>query len=91
MIAGTRGSVQLPTLNLFEFAGDRSWCSPLQRESLAAATVDPLARQLAHFCAVLRREAPPLVSADDALQTLRVTLAVAVAEAARSGQVAPLA
>jgi len=88
VVAGSQGSLQLPTLNLYHYEGDCSWWLPLQRESLAAELADPLQRQLAHFCAVLRGQAPPLVSADDALRTLRATLAVA--EAARTGQVVRL-
>lgn len=88
VIAGSQGSLQLPTLSLYQYEGECSWWRPLQRESLAADLADPLQRQLAHFCAVLRGQARPLVSAEDALQTLRVTLAVA--EAARTGQVVRL-
>ena len=43
--------------------------------------VDPLLRQLDHFCAVVRGEAAPRVSAADAARTLEVTLAVAQAAA----------
>ena len=39
--------------------------------------------QLAHFCAVIRGEAAPRVTARDGLANLRVT--EAIAEAARSG------
>ncbi|MDR1936399.1 MAG: gfo/Idh/MocA family oxidoreductase, partial [Candidatus Accumulibacter sp.] len=44
-----------------------------------------LAGQIAHFAAVIRGEAEPLVSARDGLQNLRVT--EAVVEAARTGSV----
>ncbi len=37
---------------------------------------NPLAEQIAHFAAVIRGEAEPLVSARDGLQNLRVTEAV---------------
>ncbi len=43
----------------------------------------PLQRQLDHFCAMIRREAEPLVTAQEALQNLRV--AAAIIEAATSG------
>lgn len=46
---------------------------------------DPLALQLEHFCAVVRGEASPLVNGRDAMQTLRVTLAIA--EAAQTGRI----
>ena len=37
---------------------------------------DPLIRQIAHFAAVIRGEAAPLVSGADGLQTLRVIEAI---------------
>ena len=52
---------------------------------------DPLKHQMAHFCAVVRGEAQPLVSARDGLANLRVT--EAIAEAARQrhdGRTSPL-
>lgn len=88
VIAGTQGSLQLPTMQVFEYLGQRSWSLPLARSSVPVTAVDPLARQLAHFCAVLRRETEPLVTAEDALHSLIATLAVA--EAARSGAVVEL-
>jgi predicted dehydrogenase len=63
--------------------GEASWWSPLTTEVLAGEVGDPLARQLAHFCAVIRGVEEPRVSAADAARTLRVTLAVA--ESARQG------
>lgn len=84
VIAGTRGSLQVPTLRQYRYDGPASWWAPLRRSVTALPEVDPLARQLDHFCAVLRREAAPLVTVRDAARTLAVTLAVA--EAARSGE-----
>jgi len=52
---------------------------------LLSARTDPLARQLEHFCAVIRGEAQPLVNGRDAAQTLRVTLAID--EATRTGRI----
>lgn len=88
VIAGTRGSLQVPTLRQYRYDGVASWWTPLQRSMTSLPDVDPLARQLEHFCAVLRREAEPLVTVRDAARTLAVTLAVA--EAARSGRRIPL-
>ena len=51
---------------------------------LAVDDVDPLARQLAHFCAVIRGEAAPLVGVRDGLQNLRIT--EAIGEAAATGR-----
>ncbi|MFL6663875.1 MAG: Gfo/Idh/MocA family protein [Rhizobacter sp.] len=83
VIAGERGSLGVPTMRLRTADGEASWWSPLATEVLATHADDPLARQLAHFCAVIRGVEEPRVSAADAARTLRVTLAVA--ESARRG------
>jgi len=89
VIAGTRGSLAIPTLRLKVFARDdeRSWWNPMQATTLPLDRADPLARQLAHFCAVIRGEAVPLVTVGDGLANLRVT--EAVAESARTGKIVP--
>jgi predicted dehydrogenase len=89
VLSGTQGSLMVPTQRVYHYDGERSWMAPLSLTTLARPAVDPLVRQLAHFCAVIRREAEPVVSAASACQTLRATLAVA--EAARSGQLIRLA
>jgi len=82
VVAGTQGSLSVPTFRLKTYAGERSWWKPFVEEQLDVRRDDPLERQLAHFCAVIRGEVQPLCTARDALQTLRVTLAVAQAAAA---------
>jgi predicted dehydrogenase len=84
VFAGTRGSLAFPTMRLKTYAGERSWWKPFATDVVAVERADPLARQLAHFCAVIRREATPLCGVDDGVATLRVTLAVV--DAARTGQ-----
>jgi predicted dehydrogenase len=84
VVAGERGSLQVPTLRLREYRGARSWWAPLSTQQLPLPAADPLVRQLAHFCAMIRGECAPLVSVEDATRTLAATLAIA--EAARSGQ-----
>jgi len=83
VIAGDRGSLQVPTLRLRRYTGEASWWEPLATEVIAVPEVDPLARQLDHFCAVVRGEQAPRVTARDAARTLAVTLAVAEAAASR--------
>lgn len=89
LISGDRGSLAVPTMQLRRYAGECSWFEPLELRQLPVEPADPLARQLAHFCAVIRRETPPRVTARDATESLRVTLAVA--QAARSGRPVTLA
>jgi predicted dehydrogenase len=87
LIAGTDGSLGIPTMRLRTYAGprDRSWSNPFETAVVEAPHANPLARQLEHFCAVIRGEAAPLVTVRDGLQNLRIT--EAIIEAARSGHV----
>ncbi len=84
LIAGVAGSIAVPTLRLKTYDGERSWWKPFRTRVVTVERTDPLSRQLAHFCTVVRGEAAPLVSVRDALQTLRVTLAID--ESARTRQ-----
>lgn len=87
VLVGTRGSLSVPTMRLkvYDRDADRSWWKPFRTAVADVDRADPLDRQLAHFCAVIRGDAAPLVSARDGLQNLRVT--EAIAEAARTGTV----
>jgi len=85
VIVGTDGSLAVPTMRLRTYASkeDRSWWKPFRTGVVPIDRADPLARQLAHFCAVIRGETAPRVTARDGLANLRVT--EAIAEAARTG------
>ncbi len=87
LLAGTQGSLAVPTMRLKTYGPGRprSWFEPFDRAVAAVERADPLERQLAHFAAVIRGEAAPLVSARDGLQNLRIV--EAIAEAARTGAV----
>jgi predicted dehydrogenase len=85
VVVGTGGSLSVPTMRLKTYAKkeDRSWWKAFRTEVAAVDRADPLERQLAHFCAVIRGEVKPRVSVQDGLTNLRVT--EAIAEAARNG------
>jgi len=85
VLAGTTGSLAIPTMRLKVFPGTRSWYEPFETSTLDIDRTDPLANQVEHFAAVIRGEAQPLVSGRDGLDTLRVT--EAVTEAARTGRI----
>lgn len=91
VISGTRGSLSVPTMRLKHYPADEpgSWFKPFVSEALVLQRADPLQRQLAHFCAVLRGEAAPLVSVRDGLQNLRVV--EAIGQAARLGNTVQVA
>ena len=85
VIAGTNGSLSVPTMRLKTYPRpeDRSWWKPFEVGAVAMVRDDPLKHQLEHFGAVIRGEADPLVSAREGLANLRVTEAIVAA--ARSG------
>ncbi len=86
LVVGTMGSLAVPTMRLARYPDEagRSWHKPLRHEVVPLASADPLERQIAHFCDVIRGAAKPLVSARDGLANLRVV--DAIVEAARSGR-----
>ena len=75
-IAGTRGSLAIPTMKLWTQEGPRSWTEAVVKSQIEFTPADPLARQLDHFLDVIEGRAAPLVTARDALRTLAATLAV---------------
>lgn len=85
VIVGSDGSLAVPTMRLktYRRKEDRSWWKPFRSDVIAIDRADPLERQLAHFCAVIRGEDKPRVTARDGLANLRVTEAIAAA--ARTG------
>jgi predicted dehydrogenase len=83
-IAGTTGSLSVPTMRLRIFPGKRSWYEPFENSTVPLDRTDPLANQIAHFAAVIRGEAEPICSGRDGLKTLQVV--DAVVESARTGQ-----
>jgi predicted dehydrogenase len=82
-IAGTSGSLSVPTMRLRTYPGPRSWWEPFTSTTVALEHSDPLANQIAHFADVIRGAAALICSGRDGLDTLRVV--EAVLEAARTG------
>jgi predicted dehydrogenase len=85
VIAGTNGSLAIPTMRLKTYPRDedRSWWKPFEVGVVGLVREDPLRHQMEHFGAVVRGEVEPLVSARDGLTNLRVTQAIVAA--AKSG------
>lgn len=84
-VAGTRGSLSIPSMRIRRCAehGSASWWEPLEQEKLVLDSIDPLVSQLGHFVQVVRGQASPRVSVFDGLINLRVV--EAIAEAADTG------
>jgi len=74
---GTEGSLDFPNLTLWKSSDNKSdWSSELVATALVTSFEDAYVKQLSHFCEVIRGEQLPLISAFDATETLRATLAV---------------
>ncbi len=55
VVAGTKGSLPVPTMRLKTCSGPASWWEPFDTSVVEVERADPLARQLVeHFCAVVR-------------------------------------
>ena len=91
VISGKHGSLSVPTMRLKRYGhgANRSWFEPFEASVAKVQLRDPLVQQLAHFCAVIRGEAQPLVSVRDGLRNLMIV--EAVAEAARTGLIVRVA
>jgi predicted dehydrogenase len=83
-IAGTTGSLSVPTMHIKVFPRTRSWWEPFDISTAELERSDPLANQIEHFAAVIRGEAEPICSGRDGLKTMQVL--DAVVESARTGQ-----
>ncbi|MDE1996505.1 MAG: Gfo/Idh/MocA family oxidoreductase, partial [Rhizobiaceae bacterium] len=76
LIGGTKGSLSIPQLSAWTNGPAPTWLEPLAETRLQYASGDPLELQLRHFCDVIARKAPPLVSAEEGLASLRITEAI---------------
>src|SRR4051812_44745661 len=83
-LAGTTGSLSLPSMRLKVFPGARSWYEPFEASTTPVRPADPLGNQIAHSAEVTRGRAQPLCSGRDGLGALRVV--EAIRHAARTGR-----
>lgn len=83
-IGGTRASLSVPELEVWQDKDKRNWTEPIYAERVLFEFKDPLPLEIRHFCRVVRGEEQPLVSGREGLQSLKLT--AAVKEAARTGQ-----
>ena len=86
---GTDAALEFPRLTVWRYRGAKSWTSPLDSAAVRVPGGDAFTLQLAHFAAVIRDRATPLVSGREGQRTLAVTLALF--EAARTGRGVTLA
>ncbi|WP_293868666.1 Gfo/Idh/MocA family oxidoreductase [uncultured Alsobacter sp.] len=75
VVAGTQGSIAVPTLETWSHEGD-GWWTPIRSDRIVVPEQDPLTLQMRHFVDVVRREAKPVIDGREGLRTLATTLAV---------------
>jgi predicted dehydrogenase len=75
---GTKASLTFPGMLKVYYADPTKvgWQHPLTTTRLPIKSKDPYPDQLKHFCRVIRGEETPRTSGEDALQSLRVAMAV---------------
>ncbi len=81
---GTEGSLEFPNLKIWNSEGTPDWRAPLESNDMAETLEDAYINQINHFSDVIKGITAPCISAHDATDTLRATLAVY--DAAESGQ-----
>lgn len=85
-LGGSHGSLAVPNMINWHNGETRGWWEALEHTGIKSPDVDPLVGQLDHWCAVLRGEASPLVTAEDGLANIAVV--DAIYRAAQSGETA---
>ncbi|MEJ0075842.1 MAG: Gfo/Idh/MocA family oxidoreductase [Alphaproteobacteria bacterium] len=76
--AGTNGSLDFPSMRVryYRNPAEASWWAPFESAQLPLSRANPLERQLDHFVDVVRRRAPPRVSARDGYLNMLVVEAI---------------
>ncbi|WP_346206877.1 Gfo/Idh/MocA family oxidoreductase [Caldifermentibacillus hisashii] len=75
---GTKGSLAFPSMNFYYYEDNQfGWEHPLKVKTFEIDENDPMTDELKHFIEMLRNDdVKPLVTGEDALETLRVTMAI---------------
>ncbi|HXP78171.1 MAG TPA: Gfo/Idh/MocA family oxidoreductase [Stellaceae bacterium] len=84
LIAGTKGSLAVPSLDHWWHEAGQGWGDPLTRRRIPVTPADPYVEQMRNFAAVIRGEAAPVVSGAEGARTLAATMAIK--ESAASGR-----
>ena len=75
---GSKQSLSFPKMELWNYESKESsgWQYPIHKSSQVPDELDPLIEQLKHFCDVIKGDALPYVSCEDAKKSLAVVLSV---------------
>lgn len=84
-VFGTRGTLTFPEMKIWHYSGEgeHGWGNPLSCKRLEVERTIPLERQLEHFCSIIRDGVAPRCSGQEAIKTLKTTMAIK--QAAGSG------
>lgn len=88
LIGGSKGSLSLPDLRIWQHEGRPDWWSPIVAKSIVADRPDPLEAQIIHFARVVRGEEAPIVPGVEGLRSIEVI--EAIQKAAASGMAVPI-
>lgn len=75
-IGGTRGSLSIPDLKIWQHQEGGHWKTPISATSFPVRNTDPLEAQIRHFTRVISGEESPLVSGEEGVKSLAVVEAV---------------
>ena len=82
---GTEGALEFPALKIWRTPhGPPEWRNPIEMEEIPQALENAFDQQIDHFADVIRGKQEPRITAADAAETLKATLAIY--ESARIGQ-----
>ncbi len=88
LIGGTKGSLSVPDLRLWQNKGKPSWWSAMSATVTPRESSFPLVNQIMHFVDVIHKKAEPLVSGETGFKTLQVI--EAIQESAKTNQLVKL-
>jgi predicted dehydrogenase len=71
-IAGTEGSIAVPSLRTWFYEKEKNWFNPLSKGQLVVKEQDPLVMQLNHFLDIIEGKATPIITVADALENVKI-------------------
>lgn len=84
LIGGSRGSLSIPDLRIWNHGAEPDWWSPIHAKTLIVEAGDPLSIQVEHFANVIQGRQKPIVSGLEGSRSLQVVEAIQLA--ANSGK-----
>lgn len=74
---GTKGSIAFPSFTVYTYDENQyGWDHPLQLKKMNVQDNDPMTAELLHFIDIVKSGVSPFVTGADALETLKVILAI---------------